>query len=128
MGETITLNEAEQKRVMVLNRVLEGKLAAGQGSELLSVSARQFRRILAAYREEGAAGLVHGNRGRRPANATEQGLRDRVVELARTKYAGYNHQHLTEELNEAEGIELDRSTVRRILLEAGVPSPRKRRA
>lgn len=128
MGETITLNEAEQRRVMVLNRVLEGKLSAGQGSELLSVSCRQLRRILATYREEGAAGLVHGNRGRRPANATERELRDRVVELARTKYAGYNHQHLTEELNEVEAIDLDRSTVRRILLEAGVPSPRKRRA
>jgi hypothetical protein len=50
-----------------------------------------------------------------------------VVELARTKYTGYNHQHLTEELNETEGMEIDRSTVRRIMLASGMASPRKRR-
>jgi transposase len=128
MGETITLGGAEQRRLMVLNRVLRGELSRRQGAELLELCERQFRRILTAYREEGAAGLVHGNRGRRPANALGEELRARVVELARTRYAGYNHQHLTEELNEVEGMGIDRSTVRRILLDAGVPSPRKRRA
>lgn len=128
MGERITLSETEQRRLLVLNRVLEGKLGRVQGAELLGVSGRQLRRILAAYREEGAASLVHGNRGRRPANATGQGLREKVVEFARTEYAGYNHQHLTEELNGAEKIRIGRSTVRRILLAAGMPSPKKRRA
>lgn len=122
------MNEVEQRRLMVLNRVLEGKLSRGQGAELLGVSGRQLRRILAAYREEGAAALVHGNRGRRPANATGKELRERVVELARGEYAGYNHQHLSEELNGAEKLRIGRSTVRRILLAAGLPSPKKRRA
>lgn len=128
MGKRITLNEAEHRRLLVLNRVLEGKLSREQGAGLLGVCERQLRRILAAYREEGAAALVHGNRGRRPANTTGKELRERVVELARGTYAGYNHQHLTEELNQTEMIGIDRSTVRRILLAADVPSPRKRRA
>jgi len=82
---------------------------------------------MSAYRKEGAAALAHGNRGRRPAHALEQGLRQRVLDLAQTTYAGLNNQHFAELLAEREGIALSRSSVRRILLDAGIRSPRKRR-
>ncbi len=55
-------------------------------------------------------------------------IRKRVVELARGKYAGFNHQHLAEFLGEREGLVVSRSSVRRILLEAGMRSPKKRRS
>jgi hypothetical protein len=55
-------------------------------------------------------------------------LKERVESLAKSKYAGFNTQHLTEMLSEREQIALSRSTVRRILLDAGIKSPRKRRA
>ena len=60
----------------------------------MGVSARHTRRILAAYRREGAAAIAHGNRGRRPANATAETMATHVVDLARTRYAGVNHTHL----------------------------------
>jgi len=82
---------------------------------------------LAAYRKEGAAALAHGNRGRKPCNALEDSLKVKVVELARSTYAGFNTQHFTEFLAELEGIFLSRSSVRNILLESGIRSPRKRR-
>ena len=53
----------------------------------MGVSARHTMRILAAYRQEGAAALAHGNRGRRPANATPETMATHVVHLARTRYA-----------------------------------------
>ena len=48
--------------------------------------------------------------------------------MAEGPYAGLNHTHLTEMLSEREGIDLSRSTVRRVLLAGGVRSPRPRRA
>ena len=93
----------------------------------MGVSTRHTRRILAAYRKEGAAALAHGNRGRRPANATPKTTSTGVVRLARTRYFGVNHTHLSELLWEREGIDIDRSTLRRILVRAGVNSPRSRR-
>jgi len=71
--------------------------------------------------------LAHGNRGRRPHNALGEGLKKRVLELAQSTYAGCNNQHFTELLAEWEGITFSRSSVRRILLAAGIKSPRKRR-
>ena len=103
-------------------------MTAEQGSELLGISLRQVRRVLAAYRRDGAAALSHGNRGRTAAHALDDKIRSRVLELATSKYIGFNTQHFTEVLAEREQIKLSRSTVRRILLNAGVTGPRKRRA
>ncbi len=124
----MTLNVEEQKRLMVLSRVGEGRLGAGEGAEVLGLSVRQLRRLLARYRKEGAAGLVHGNRGKRPYNKLDDSVRARVTELAVSEYAGLNTQHFSEMLVEREGLRLSRSTVRRVLLGSGLSSPRKRRA
>ncbi len=94
----------------------------------MGVSERHSRRILAAYRKEGAAALAHGNRGRKPSNATPDALARDVVLLARTRYVGVNHTHLSELLREYEGIDMARNTLRRILTDAGVNSPRRRRS
>ncbi len=127
MEERVTLNRKEQKRLVVLNQVERGGMTAREGAEVLCLSLRQIRRILAAYRKEGAAALAHGNRGRKPGHALSEGLKRQVLELARSIYAGCNNQHFTELLAEREGINLSRSSVRRILLSAGIRSPRKRR-
>ena len=47
--------------------------------------------------------------------------------MARTRYAGANHTHLSELLSEREGIDIGRTTLRRILVNAGLSSPRRRR-
>jgi Integrase core domain. len=127
MKEMVILNKEEQRRLMVLNQVEMGKMIGREVAELLDLSLRHVRRILAAYRKEGAAALAHGNRGRKPHHALDATLGKRVLELAQTIYAGCNNQHFTELLAEREGIALSRSSVRRILLKAGIKSPRKRR-
>jgi hypothetical protein len=51
----------------------------------------------------------------------------RVVELARERYQGVNHSHMTELLAERDNIVLSRSTLRRVLMGSGLPSPKRRR-
>ncbi len=127
MKEMVTLNKKEQNRLMVLNGIEAGRITAKEGAEVLGLSLRHVRRILAAYRKEGAAALAHGNRGRKPHNAFDDELKKRVLDLAQSTYAGCNTQHFTELLAEREGIGISRSAVRLILLRAGLRSPRKRR-
>jgi transposase len=125
--EGLTLSRKEQVRLETLNRVSEGQLRVSEAAMVLGVSERHTWRMLAAYRRQGAAAVAHGNRGHRPSNATPTDVSQQVIELARTSYAGVNHTHLTELLEEREGIDLSRSTVRDILLSAGITSPRWRR-
>ncbi|MBI4333551.1 MAG: ISNCY family transposase [Chloroflexi bacterium] len=127
MKELVTLNKEELKRSMVLNRVQRGEMSRMGAAEVLGVSVRHLKRILAAYRKEGAEALAHGNRGKTPCNTLATGTKERVAELAQSTYSGCNQQHLTELLAEREGIILSRSTVRRFLIEEGINSPRKRR-
>jgi len=127
MKEMVTLNKKEQRRLVVLNQVDRGEMIGRQVAEVLDLSLRQVRRLLAAYRKEGAAALAHGNRGRKPHHALNEGQRKQVLALAQSTYTGCNTQHFTELLAEREGIALSRSSVRRILLKVGVKSPRKRR-
>ena len=127
MRETVILNGAEQQRLVMLNRVLMGDLTAADAATALGRSVRQVRRMLAAYRKEGAAALAHGNRGRSPAHVLDVALAARVRDLARTTYAGCNDTHLSELLAEREGIALSRSAVRRLRLAAGLERPRRRR-
>ena len=127
MEEGLTLSQREQRRLQVLNRVLRG-LSMAEASVLMGVSERHGWRLLAAYRREGAAALAHGNRGRKPVHTIAEEIKARVRSLVEGKYAGFNHSHLTEKLCDPEGIALSRSTVRRILKDAGLRSPRHRRA
>jgi len=128
MKETLTLNSEEQRRLLILNQVERGVVSVTEAAELMGVSVRQVHRLRAAYRDEGAAALVHGNRGRIPAHTLDPAVRQRVLTLAQTTYADCNHQHLSELLGEREGIQISRASLRRILLAAGVASPRTRRA
>ena len=123
----LTLTQREQGRLQTLNLVLEGRMGVAEAAVVLGLSERHTWRILAAYRREGVAALSHGNRGCHPANALPEETRQRVITLASTQYAKINHTHLTELLVEREALFMSRSTVRNILVGAGLPSPRHRR-
>ena len=60
------MKQREQARIQVLNTVLEHHLSIAQAAEIMGVSERHTKRLLAAYRRDGAAALSHGNRGRGP--------------------------------------------------------------
>ena len=122
------MNQAEQERAMICTAVLSGEVGRQEAAAWLGLSERQLRRVLAAYRTEGPAGVVHGNRGRSPAQTLAPAMRARIVRLAEGRYAGVNDTHLSELLAHEEGIIVSRSTVRRLRVEAGLARPRTRRA
>lgn len=129
MSEAITLTQKEQTRLAVMSLLDRGEIEVPEAAAILGVSERQVWRIRAAYRKEGAAGLIHGNRGQRSQSRVTEEVRKLVAEHAGSdRYRGCNQVHLTELLSEQEDVSLSRSTVRRILAEAGIKSPRKRRA
>jgi transposase len=115
----------DERRVAVVHAVAQGHLTAPAAAEVLGLSERQVRRLVAAYRRAGASALRHGNTGRVPARTITVETRQRVVTLAQTTYQGCNYQHLSELLAGREAIHLSRSSVRRILLEAGLAAPER---
>ena len=59
--ESVTLTQKEQARIQVLNSLMADHMTTEQAATLMGVSVRHTRRILAAYRRDGAAAIAHGN-------------------------------------------------------------------
>ena len=53
----VTLNPKERVRLSVLNSVLEYQASIGLAAAVLGASPRHVRRLLAAYRKDGAAAI-----------------------------------------------------------------------
>src|SRR6266849_4759631 len=126
--ETFSLSQKELQRVAVISACIKGEVACARAAELLCLSVRQIKRLKKRLREDGEAALAHASRGRPSHRRLPQAVRERIVQLARGTYAGFNDHHLCEKLVECESISLSRETLRRLLRQQGLGSPRKRRA
>ena len=126
--ETFALSQKELQRVTVISACLKGTVACARAAVLLCLSVRQIKRLKKRMREDGEAALAHANRGRPSHRRLPDTVRERIVQLSRTTYAGFNDHHLCEKLVEHEGFSLSRETLRRLLRKQGLGSPRKRRA
>lgn len=118
----------DQKRLQIIMALERRELAAWEAASALGISTRQLSTLRARVRAQGPGGVIHGNRGHRPSNACTPDLEAQVVELWKTKYAGFNQVFFTEDLEREEGILLSRSTVRRMLAKNGISAtkPQKR--
>ena len=128
MKEKITLSMREIHRLKILEQVDEGALSLISGTEVLKISYRHGKRLLARYRREGPSGLAHKRRGRVAHNAFDPAIRERVIKLHQERYSQFNDTHFGEMLAEREGLRISRETLRRWLREAGIGPKRRRRA
>ncbi len=117
------------KRVLVIEKLMDRLLTTKEAAASLGLSTRQVLRLKATYITEGAKGLAHKNRGKKPIHAIPDSLKDKVADCYSQKYIGSNYCHFSELLAEHENIFLSPSSVRRILLEKSLkPLKQKRRA
>ena len=127
MRETIALSHRQLKRWHLLKLEQENRITLKEAAERMGLSYRQAGRLKEKAARDGPAGLVHGNRGRRPTNSLDVQLRERILELSRSQYGLFNDGHFTEKLATEEAIQVSRETVRQIRRGAGIPPKRRRR-
>jgi len=110
----------EIHRLNILEQVEEGALSLISGTEVLKISYRHGKRLLARYRRDGPEGLAHKRRGRRAHNAFDPAIREHVIKLHQERYPKFNDTHFVEMLEEREGLRISRETVRCWLREAEI--------
>ena len=121
------MSQKELQRIKVIENMVQGRLTLSEAAALLQLSTRQIKRLKQRQDEEHADWVHHGNRGRPPVNAIPCTVRQQIVALAEGRYVGFNDSHLHEKLTEVEGLTVSRPSVRRILRQARISSPQKRR-
>ena len=118
------LKEHELVRLRVVETTFSDRTAR-DAAAMLRLSVRQVFRLKARVRTQGARGVIHGNTGRRPANAKPLSLRQRVLELHETKFPKYNDYHFAEALEEEYRLKVNPETLRRWLRAAAIPAKRR---
>lgn len=128
MDNKVTMTQKELTRLEVIQSLEAGRMIGREAATLLGVSERQVKRLRKAYRERGAAGLVHGNRGQPSPQRTPKTVEKQIVALVAAHYRDYNDVHVSELLAERHDIAVSRSTVRRLRQVHGLRGPRRRKA
>lgn len=125
MDRLLEMSAKELSRLEVMQRLSEKRMSQKEAGTMLALSTRQIKRLLRAYRQQGAAGLVSKRRGRRGNNHLPEEVKKRALNLLKTKYRGFGPTLAHEKLVEKEKLQLSDESVRQLMIEEGLWKPRK---
>ncbi|AMV42607.1 ISNCY family transposase [Paraburkholderia caribensis] len=123
----VTLNMRELDRLKMIQSVVDMGLKPARAAERLGLTVRQVERLVARYRESGAAGLASRKRDKPGNRKLDEGLALRALTIIRERYADFGPTLACEKLRECHGLVLSKETVRRLMTDAGLWIPRRQR-
>jgi hypothetical protein len=121
--ENIIMSRKENERVKVVGDILAGRRTQVSEAERLKVTTRAIRYWMKSFEEDGAEGLVHGNRGKESRRRVPKKERKKIVSLIKKKYADFGPTLASEKLSELHKIERDPKTIRTIMVEEKIWVP-----
>lgn len=97
-----------------------------EAAQMLGVSTRHFLRLRDRYDEDGVSGLKNRGLGRVSKRRAKAAEVERVAQLYRQKYAGFNVRHFHEFAKSEHGLRRGYTWTKKVLLSAGLVTPGKR--
>jgi len=119
------MSPKELSRLEIMQRLEEKRLRQKEASEMLGIGVRQVKRLLRAYLQAGAAGLVSKRRGRASNNQLDERVRQKALKLLHGKYRGFGPTLACEKLVELEGLKISDETVRQLMIGEGLWKARR---
>lgn len=116
-----------QEKFEIIKRVADGHITKNTAAVKIGCTVRHVNRLLITYRTKGKAGFLHGNTGRKPAHSFSEELKQEIVSLYNRKYWDTNFTHCCELLERIHSIRISPSSLRKILYNEFVLSPRANR-
>jgi transposase len=127
MGNLITMTNKETRRYDIIINLINKKIDGTQASKQLNLSIRQTKRLKAKVKEKGIKGIIHGNRGKKSNNRIDQEEKDRITKIIKENYLDFTSKLTHEKLAEKHNIDWDYSTIRRLRIEKGFSTIKKRK-
>lgn len=85
MDRLLKMSSKELNRLEVMQRLSRKQMSQKEAGMLLNLSTRQIKRLLQAYRQSGAAGLISKHRGRKANNRLLESVKKQALNLLKTK-------------------------------------------
>jgi len=126
-AEMLLMSRKEQDRAEVIRQVIEGHIKQKAAARRLGISTRQVRNLVRDYRRDGAAGLIHGNRGRKSNRKIREEVRQSALALVRRHYPDFGPTFAHEKLTEEHGFSFSVETLRQWMIADGLWHPKSRK-
>lgn len=124
----VTLTMNQNNRYEIIKKFVEVGGNKKRIALQLDCSQRHINRMIQGYRQQGKEYFSHKNKGRKPKHGVSEELKQRVVTLYLEEYGTQaNFRHFTQLLKKNEKIDLSESTIRNILDQARILSPKAHR-
>ena len=127
METYLNMSVKELSRLEVMQRLAKKQLSQKEAGRILGVSTRQIKRLLKAYRAQGAAGLVSRQRGRKSNNCLSAEIKQQALDLLKRKYQGFGPTLAHEKLVEKDKLKLSKESVRKLMITEQLWKARKAR-
>jgi hypothetical protein len=119
------MSQRELSRYSIIQKLIQKELTERETSDLICLCIRQVRRLKKKVRENGAKGLIHGNRGKPSNRQIPEKERNRIKDLLHKHYSDFKPTHASEKLETLDGIDRDPKTIRSIMIAEGLWKPRQ---
>src|ERR1700722_1255265 len=116
----LTMSTIELNRLQVFQKIMEHRMTQAAAAQVLGLSYRQVKRLMARFRRQGAAGLVSGKRGKHGNHRLPTIYIDHILDLVREHYSDFGPTLAREKLLERHGLLIGRETLRGLMRDAGL--------
>lgn len=123
----ISMTEKELLRHGIIIKLIDGAINGADAAKQLSLSVRQVKRLKAKVVENGARGLIHGNRGKESNRRLDNTIVEKAKKYLKEKYYDFGPTFASEKLGEDHKIKISKETIRSIMTKIGQWQPRPRR-
>ena len=127
MGKVILRMDAQEK-YDVIKRLVHEHGNKKRAALKLGCTVRHVNRLVKKYKEEGKAAFIHGNTGRKPVHSLTDEEKSDIITLYNNKYWDTNFTHCSELLAKHDNIKISPTTLRKILYDEFILSPRATRS
>ena len=125
--EYLTMTNREINRHSIIKKLLDREINGTIAADLLKLSVRQIKRLKAKVKQLGVRALIHANRGKQGNRRIPDEEREKIASILKQKYPDFKPTFASEKLFENHNIKRDPKTIRQIMIEENLWSPRKKK-
>lgn len=115
--ELITMTSRELSRYEIIKRLIKGDINGTEAAKQLCLSIRQTKRIKAGVINQGAQGIIHGNRGKSGNKGLPEAKINQIKDVVKRKYPDFGPTFASEKLSENHHIKISHEKLRQLMIQ-----------
>ena len=116
----------ELKRLPIIHKIINKELTQVDASDILHLCDRQIRRIVKRVKLKGDKGIIHASREKPSNRAKPEKTKERILNLCKTCYKGFNPTFASEKLLEIDELIINPETLRLWFIKEGIEYKKRR--